>query len=191
MSLRPNDAFLQINLGDAYLNAGQDDKALEAFDRAIDLSASPAVYNNIAYQLTLKNAHLDRAQQYAQSAVDATEVASRNLTLDQLSERDLGIVQSLAAYWDTLGWVYFGRGNLEKAEKYIEAAWALDQHSDVADHLGQIYEKQKRKQDALRAYAMAMSAPRPSAETRARLVAIAGSEQKAKAAAENALGLGS
>jgi len=183
-SLRPDDAFLQINLGDAYLNAGQDDKALAAFDRAVEISASPGVYNNIAYQLSLKDAHLDRAQQYAESAVAATVVASRNVTLEQLSERDLGIAPSLAAYWDTLGWVYFGRGTLDKAEKYIEAAWSLDQHSDVADHLGQIYAKQGRKEDALRAYAMAVASPRPSAETRTRLVTAAGNEQKATAATE-------
>ena len=184
VSLRPNDAFLHVNLGDAYLNAGQDDKALAAFDHAIELSDSPGVRNNIAYQLSLKSAHLDRAQQYADSAVDATVIASRNLTLDQLTERDLGVVQSLAAYWDTLGWVLFQQGNIEKAEKYVESAWSLDQHTDVADHLGQIYEKQGRKEDALRAYAMAVASPRPTAETRARLVSAAGSEKKADTAVE-------
>ena len=177
VSLSPNDAFLQISLGDAYLNVGQDDKALAAFDKAIEISASPGVYNNIAYQLSLKNAHLDLAQQYAESAVAAIVASSRNLTLDQLSDRDLAISPSLAAYWDTLGWVYFGRGNLDKAEKYIEAAWSLDQHSDVADHLGQIYEKEGRKNDALYAYGAAVATPNSSAETKARLLALAGTEK--------------
>jgi tetratricopeptide (TPR) repeat protein len=180
VSLSPNDAFLEINMGDAYLNVGQDDKALAAFDKAIEISASPGVYNNIAYQLSLKNAHLDLAQQYAESAVAAIVAASRNLTLDQLSERDLAISPSLAAYWDTLGWVYFGRGNLAQAEKYIQAAWSLDQHSDVADHLGQIYEKQGRKDDALHAYGMAVAAPNPSPEAKARLLTVAGSDKRAK-----------
>jgi tetratricopeptide (TPR) repeat protein len=116
VSLKPDNAFLEINLGDAYLNLGQDDKALAAFDRAIDLSATPEVWNNIAYQLALKKAHLDRAQQYAESAVTAVAAALRNSTLDQLSLRDLGLVLSLDADWDTLGWVYFSRGDFDKAE---------------------------------------------------------------------------
>jgi tetratricopeptide (TPR) repeat protein len=178
VSLKPNDAFLQIGLGDAYLNLGQDDKALAAFDQAIEISASPLVWNNIAYQLSLKKVHLDRAQRYAESAVAATAAALRNTTLDQLSERDLGLVSSLIAYWDTLGWVYFGEGDLDKAEKYIAAAFALGQHADVGDHLGQIYEKRGRKDDAIRAYALALSGIRPDPETRGRLAAAAGVDEK-------------
>jgi tetratricopeptide (TPR) repeat protein len=98
-SLSPDNPSLQINLGDAYLNLGQDDKALAAFDRAIDISATPLVWNDIAYQLALKKTHLDRAQQYAESAVAATVAASRNLSLEQLNDRDLGTIRALAAYW--------------------------------------------------------------------------------------------
>ena len=180
-SIKPDNGFLQISLGDAYLNLGQDDKALAAFDRAIDLSATPLVWNNIAYQLSLKKAHLDRAQQYAESAVAATAAALRNVSLDQLNERDLGLVSSLTAYWDTLGWVYFGRGDLDKAEKYISAAWELGQHADEGDHLGQIYEKLGRKDDAIRAYALALSAIRPDPDTRGRLAALVGGDAKVDA----------
>jgi tetratricopeptide (TPR) repeat protein len=182
-SLRADDALLQINLGTAYLNLGKDDKALTAFDKAVEISATPLVWNNIAYELSLKKAHLDKAKQYAESAVAATAAALRNSSLEQLSMRDVGEVNSLVAYWDTLGWVYFADGDLVKAEKYISAAWILGQHSDVGDHLGQIYEKEGKKDDAIRAYAMAMSALRPDPETRARLVALTG-EQKAAAAIE-------
>ena len=68
-SLIPDNGELQVNLGDAYLNLGQDDKALAAFDHAVELSATPLVWNNIAYQLSLKDSHLDRAQQYARAAL--------------------------------------------------------------------------------------------------------------------------
>ena len=63
----PGAAELQVSLGDAYLNLGQDDKALATFDHAVELAATPLVWNNIAYQLSLKDSHLDRAQQYAES----------------------------------------------------------------------------------------------------------------------------
>src|ERR1700688_381000 len=127
-SLTPEDPALQVSLGNAYLNLGQDDKALAAFDHAVELAATPLVWNNIAYQLALKDSHLDRAQQYAESAVSATAAELRNVSLDRLSNKDLPLVKSLIAYWDTLGWVHFGEGDLGKAEKYVAAAWELGHH---------------------------------------------------------------
>jgi tetratricopeptide (TPR) repeat protein/transglutaminase-like putative cysteine protease len=181
-SLLPDSGELQVNLGDAYLNLGQDDKALAAFDHAVELSATPLVWNNIAYQLSLKDSHLDRAQQYAESAVSATAAALRNVSLDRLSNKELPLVRSLIAYWDTLGWVHFGEGDLSKAEKYVAAAWELGHHGEVGDHLGQIYQKRGDKERAVRTYALSMSGLRPTPETRTRLAALAGGDAKADAA---------
>lgn len=178
VSLKSDDAGLQINLGDAYLNLGQDDKALAAFDRAIEISATPEVWNNIAYQLSLKKSHLDRAQQYAESAVTAVANSLRNLSVDQLSDRDLGLVTALDADWDTLGWVYFARGDFEKAQKYVNAAWVLGEDGEVGDHLAQILEKRGRKDDAIRTYAMSLSGLRPALETKGRLAALVGGDSK-------------
>jgi tetratricopeptide (TPR) repeat protein len=183
-SLKGDDAGLQINLGNAYLNLGQDDKALAAFDHAIQISATPEVWNDIAYQLSLKQVHLDRAQQYAESAVTAIANVLRNLSLDQLSDRDLALVSELDANWDTLGWVYFARGDMAKAEKYVNAAWLLGEHGEVGDHLAQIYEKRGRKDEAINTYAMALSGIRPTIETRERLAKLVGGEAKVPTAIE-------
>ncbi|PYX68186.1 MAG: hypothetical protein DMG78_25880 [Acidobacteria bacterium] len=180
-SLTPDSAELQVSLGDAYLNLGQDDKALATFDHAVELNAAPLVWNNIAYQLSLKGSHLDRAQQYAESAVSATAAALRNVSLDRLTQKDLPLVPSLIAYWDTLGWVQFGEGHLDKAEKYIAAAWALGHHGEVGDHLGQIYEKRGQKDLAVRTYALSMNGLRPIPETKTRLASLAGGDAKADA----------
>ena len=180
-SLTPDNPELQVSLGDAYLNLGQDDKALATFDHAVELSATPLVWNNIAYQLSLKKSHLDRAQQYAESAVSATTAALRNVSLDRLTPQELPLVPSLIAYWDTLGWVYFSEGNLDKAEKYVSAAWGLGGHGEVGDHLGQIYEKRGDKDLALRTYALSLSALRPAPETRDRLASLTGGDAKADA----------
>jgi tetratricopeptide (TPR) repeat protein len=181
-SLTPDSPDLQVSLGNAYLNLGQDDKALAAFDHAVELAATPLVWNNIAYQLSLKDSHLDRAQQYAESAVSATAAALRNVSLDRLSRNDLLLVSSLIAYWDTLGWVHFAEGDFNKAEKYVAAAWDLGHHAEVGDHLGQIYEKQGNKDRALRTYALSMNGVRPAPETRGRLASLAGGDAKAEAA---------
>ncbi|MGA7694596.1 MAG: DUF3857 domain-containing protein [Candidatus Sulfotelmatobacter sp.] len=180
-SLTPDNPELQVSLGDAYLNLGQDDKALATFDHAVELSATPLVWNNIAYQLSLKKSHLDRAQQYAESAVSATTAALRNVTLDRLTPQELPLVSSLIAYWDTLGWVYFSEGNLDQAEKYVAAAWGLGHHGEVGDHLGQIYEKRGDKNLALRTYALSLSALRPDPETRGRLASLTGGDAKVDA----------
>ena len=178
-------AGVQVSLGDAYLNLGQDDKALAAFDRAVELSATPLVWNNIAYQLSLKKAHLDKAQQYAESAVSATAAALRNVSLDRLTQQELPLVSSLIAYWDTLGWIHFVEGDLDTAEKYVSAAWGLGHHGEVGDHLGQIYEKKGNKDRALRTYALSLNGLRPTPETRDRLSALAGGPVKADAAVAN------
>jgi Flp pilus assembly protein TadD/transglutaminase-like putative cysteine protease len=181
-SLSPESAELQVTLGDAYLNLGQDEKALAAFDHAVEMNATPLVWNNIAYQLSLRKTHLDRAQQYAESAVSATAAALRNLSLDRLTQKDLPLVSSLVAYWDTLGWVQFGEGNFDKAEKYVAAAWELGHHGEVGDHLGQIYEKRGDKDRAMSTYALSMNGLRPIPETRERLANLMGGDGKADAA---------
>ena len=104
--------------------------------------------------------------------------ASRNLSLDQLSDRDLLIASQLDANWDTLGWVYFARGNMDKAQKYVRSAWVLGQHGEVGDHLAQIYQKMGRKDDAIRIYAESLSGIRPIGETRTRLATLVGGDGK-------------
>jgi len=178
IALEPEDASLHVSLGRAYLNLSQPDKALAAFDKAVELSPEPTTWNNVAYYLTLSGVRLERAQQYAESAVAAVSADLRNVSLDRLTTRDLQRVSSIAAYWDTLGWVHFEKGDLAKAERYVKAAWMLDLHGEVGDHLGQIFEKQGRKQDAIGTYALAMAAPRPVPETRGRLAKLAGGEKR-------------
>jgi tetratricopeptide (TPR) repeat protein len=184
-SLTPDNPELQVSLGDAYLNLGQDDKALATFDHAVELAATPLVWNNIAYQLSLKKSHLDRAQQYAESAVSATTAALRNLSLDRLTPQDLPLTPSLVAYWDTLGWVYFSQGNLDKAEKYVAAAWGLGQHGEVGDHLGQIYEREGKKDRALETYQLSLTGLRPAPETKDHIEALIKSNAKLKDASKN------
>jgi tetratricopeptide (TPR) repeat protein len=174
VSLNQQDAAALISLGQAQLNLGDDEKALASWDRAVRIAPAPGVWNNIAYQLSLKNVHLDLAQQYAESAVASTAATLRNLSADSLHLEQQALVISLAAQWDTLGWVHFQRGNLDKAEQFIRAAWVLGQHGEVGDHLAQIYEKRGDKQKAIDTYAQALAAYKPPPETRTRLAALMG-----------------
>jgi tetratricopeptide (TPR) repeat protein len=171
-SLTPNNPELNVELGRAYLNVGQNDKAQQVFEKAVELAPRPMVWNNIAYQLAEKRARLALAQQYAESAIAATAAASRNITLEQVTQRDLAIAYSLLSYWDTLGWVYFAKGDLDKSQKYIQAAWLNTGRSDVGKHLGEIYEKLGQKDLAIQTYATAAVALYPEPEITEKLIVL-------------------
>jgi tetratricopeptide (TPR) repeat protein/transglutaminase-like putative cysteine protease len=172
--LAPDNAELEVSLGQALLNTGQKDKALEAFEKGVEVSQTPAVWNNVAYALAEHNLELDKAAQYAESAIAATAATLRNIELSRLSVDDLNQVSSIGVYWDTLGWINFRKGDLDQAARYIRAAWLLNQHGEVGDHLAQIYEKRGDKQQAARMYAQAIAAPHSVPETRVRLIVLLG-----------------
>jgi len=173
ITLDPESAALHVNLGQSYLNLEQNEKALAAFDRAVELEPSPAVWNNVAYELSVHKVHLDRALQYAETAVATTTAELRNVELARVSMNDMRKVSALASYWDTLGWIHFQNGNLEKAEKYCKASWLLDFHGEVGDHLGQIAEKQGDRAAALHYYWQAQSGTRPVPESDSHAAALA------------------
>ena len=90
ITLDPEVPELHVRLGTAYLYLGKNDEALAAFTKAVELAGNANTWNNIAYQLALKGVHLDRALQYAESAVAAVAAASRNFTVDHFSAREKG-----------------------------------------------------------------------------------------------------
>ena len=129
--------------------------------------------NNVAYFLAEKGVQLDKAQGYAESAVTTVATNLRNVQAGNLTIEDLGYVASLGAYWDTLGWVYFQKGDLDTAEKYIKAAWLLQQHSEVGHHMGMIAEKRGKKDEAISLFAQAVGAFRMVPEAREGLERLA------------------
>ncbi|HUO33840.1 MAG TPA: DUF3857 domain-containing protein [Candidatus Acidoferrum sp.] len=178
--LSPDNAQLQVTLGQAYLNIGEKEKGLASFDRGVGMAQTPVVWNNVAYALADKQMELDKALQYAQSAVTTVASSLRNADLSQLTVDQLAAVESLGAYWDTLGWVYFQKGDLDAAQKYISAAWRLNGHGEVADHLAQIEAKRGNKDAAEKLYAEGIAAPNSVPETRGRLAALLGVDEKDK-----------
>jgi tetratricopeptide (TPR) repeat protein/transglutaminase-like putative cysteine protease len=188
--IKSDDALVSQELGEAYLNLGQPEKAMAAFDKALENSPTPMMWNNVAYVLAKKQQKLDKALEYAQSAVSTTETQLRNVSKDQAEWQGRAISASLGSYWDTLGWVYFAQGDFKNAEKYLLAAWQHSQHGEVADHLGQLYEKQGDKQKAIDYFALALAAPEGVPETRKRLDALVGAKQATELVAKKKKELG-
>lgn len=178
ISLNPDqESEYQVSLGRSYLNLGQIEKAAQAFDKAVKLDPGQRTWNDVAYFLALSKVQLDKAQQYAESAVTEVATELRNTELERLTLDDLSKVAALAADWDTLGWVYFQKGEIDLAEKYIMAAWWLQQHSEVGYHLGQIAENRGHRDEAIDIYARASVADHLVPEARESLDRLAGKDQ--------------
>jgi hypothetical protein len=143
----------------------------------VQASPNPLTWNNVAYILCEQHKHLDRALQYADSAVEQINSELRNVSLASIDLRQIGLVNLLGHTWDTVGWIYFEDGKYEQAEKFLRAAWDLQQDTLIGDHLGQLYEKMGRKNDAIGMYAESLAAPRAESETRTRLAALVGDKK--------------
>ncbi len=155
VKLNPQQVDLYGQIGSAYLKAGNTERALSAYQKFLEADPQAVKYNDIGYELADAGKKMDVALEYAQKAVRMEEDASGKVNLSDLRVEDLRHARNLAAYWDTLGWVYFRMGNFGQAEKYLHSALTMAQWGIVADHLGQIYEEQHKKQAAARMYRLA------------------------------------
>jgi tetratricopeptide (TPR) repeat protein len=153
------NAFLQYQLGLAYLKTGQTEKAVEHMNRALEQKKDDVMMlNNVAWAFAENNSNLDLAKKYAQSAVDELDDQSRNSDAsNEFLDANRTYLYSLV--WDTFGWVYYQEGDAKAAEALIRPAWLLGEDSLVGEHLGEIYEKQGKNQLAARAYERALATP--------------------------------
>ena len=179
--ITPDDAGIQVRLGEAYLGLKDSQSALKAFDKAVAASPSAGVKNEVAYSLAEHNVSLDRAEEFARSALDMLEAQVSNLSLNRATLEQIQAAAALPPIWDTLGWVYFRQGKLDRALDFVDAAWRLNEQGDVGDHLGQIYEKRGERALAIRTYALSLAAGSASSSERQRLEKLLGSSAQVEA----------
>jgi tetratricopeptide (TPR) repeat protein len=185
----PRVAPLAFTLGIAFARSGDGDKAAAAFAKALDLIPTANELNSVGYELADANVRLDDALRYSEQAVEQEENATSTIDLANLTIADLRKMPALASYWDTLGWTHFRLGHMEKAEKYLNAAWKLVQIPTVGDHLGQLYEKTGDKQKAINFYALTLATNHAPLGTSARLETLLGSKSRAEASVKSVLGV--
>ncbi len=167
----PNNTDGQADLGGAYMALGQIDKGLAILNKLAQDHPTAGTLNRVAYRLASHAVPLDLAQRYAETAVAATATA---LVAGAEEPPSLGALRqalSLAAHWDTLGWVHFQIGNLDEADKFLTSAWSANPSGTIGDHLGQLYERRGQKQKANHAYSLALTYRDAVPETRHRQVA--------------------
>ena len=119
----PNDLERQSELitgmGDTYSEMNDTAKAVESYERALELDpANSGALNNYAYYLAQRSQNLDRAESMAALAV---KYDPEN-----------------ANFIDTYAWVYFAKKDYTKALLYIKSAVEKDEDNHLLEHYGDI-----------------------------------------------------
>lgn len=109
-------------LGDVKYELEKWTESVDAFQNALRLDRNNHnALNNYAYYLSLRNENLD----------EALEMSNRAVGMDPLN----------ASYLDTLGWIYFKKGDFDNALEYIQQAIDTgDASAEVFEHLGDVYD---------------------------------------------------
>jgi hypothetical protein len=95
------------------------------------------------------------ARQYGEKALEKLEEQGQGA--ESSDEAGMRVTFFLSLVWDTLGWVYFQQGDVKRAESLVRAAWLLGEEQLVAEHLGEIYEKEGKIEQAAHAYEDALA----------------------------------
>jgi tetratricopeptide (TPR) repeat protein/transglutaminase-like putative cysteine protease len=169
------DAWVFARLGGAYALTKNPDKARRAFDRALELESSPALWTKVAWSLAEGGIDLDRAEELARKSEKQLMSDGANLELKTLTNAQLASSETLAWTWDAIGWARFQRGDLKAADDYTRAAWLLGGFSATASHVGQVSQKRDKLADALSFYLTAESmTDHPTPELIQRVKSLAG-----------------
>jgi tetratricopeptide (TPR) repeat protein/ubiquitin-protein ligase len=154
----PSDAFAQLRLGMVRLRSHNAVQGMEAMHKALQMNPSAEMLNDVAYEMAEADTNLPEALDYSQRSIKEVEEQSQKVDLQHVQKADLRLPLAITAYWDTIGWIYFKMGDLARAESYLTPAWRLREEGLVGDHLGQIYERQKKLSAALHMYNLALEA---------------------------------
>jgi tetratricopeptide (TPR) repeat protein len=150
----PDSPALQFALASAYFKTHQIEQGEALLRKAI--AGGGGSYNDAAYMLANANVDLALAGEYAEKALASANEKSLDADTD---DQGYSATYYLAGVWDTLGWVYFRRGMYSDALPYLRSAWLLSQDPTDGYHLGQLYEKLGKTQDAIHTYKLALSSP--------------------------------
>ena len=125
-------SVIQSTLADVQSDLERWDEAKRSYERAIRLNPdNHNAMNNYAYNLSVKGEDLDRAL--------------------ELSEQAVAFQPENAAYLDTIGWVYFKRGEYDQARKYIQRSVDTGEAGpEVYEHLGDVFEALGNMENAVR-----------------------------------------
>jgi tetratricopeptide (TPR) repeat protein len=188
-SIVPENLNYQGAWGRALFMLGRYEEGAEKLEKMIAANNEPAYLYFTAAVYAQKRQLLDKALGYAESACSTLAAELRAQTLTQsLSERGLFIYWHLRKCWDALGLVHDARDEPSAAEPFLRASFVWSGDVGRGKTLGDFYERQKRRTEAIQAYGAAVSSaplnPRTK-DSRLRLQALLKTDVKIKEAISN------
>jgi tetratricopeptide (TPR) repeat protein len=154
----PDNAGLHLEAADALYRLDRKDEAAAAAKSVIEDATDPLLMNNAAYLLSETGRDLDLAESVSRKSIALLEEKSATMTAEEANRTAFNSASTLIASWDTLGWILFTNGKTDEALVYILPAWRNGLHAEVGEHLGEIYEKQGKKDEAAAVYHLAEAA---------------------------------
>lgn len=138
--LTPDDTELLFRLGVVYDKMGDKQRSIEQMQKVIQIE--PDNFNALNYV----------GYTYADLGINLDEAERLILEALKYKPDDAYII-------DSLGWVYFKKGDYQKALIYLEKAVRLIEGKDAVllEHLGDIYLKLNRKRNAVELYQRALN----------------------------------
>lgn len=130
---KPDYAGAYFWLGYLYEENGQREEAIDTWEEALRLNPNHAdTLNSLGYVYAEEGINLDKAEKMLNRALE--------------QDHDNG------AYLDSLGWIYFKKGDYSRSEVFLLKAAAFLNDPEIYEHLGDLYIKTERKEEALEFY---------------------------------------
>ena len=155
---KPDDRAIATEVANTFYSMHRNEEAAAAAKKAMEGSDDPAVINNNVYVLSETKLDLPFAETQSRRSVELLEKATAAHAIDEVNTKAFAESSSLSASWDTLGYILLLENKPKDAEPYLRAAWFDQANVIVGNHLGQAFEAEGRKADALWIYRLAMSA---------------------------------
>ncbi|HXE07781.1 MAG TPA: DUF3857 domain-containing protein [Acidobacteriaceae bacterium] len=130
---------LRIAIAAAQAKSGQAKEASAAVEPLLKTVTDPAQLSNITAILVETSPDLDQVRAAQQSILNSEETQTAAWTLDTPITPDVMRKEaSLAAAWDTFGWILFKQGKRDDAFAYCLASASLLDSRSAHDHLSAI-----------------------------------------------------
>lgn len=148
---------IRYTLSGVYTTAKLHDQAEEQLRLILKFDPNDDTANNdLGYLMADRGKNLEEAERLIRKAIDLDR-AQRRVPGEEQKHSSLE-TQDKAAYIDSLGWVLFKRGKYEEALHHLQRAVRLPHGNDPTlwDHLGDVYDRLGRKQEARSAWLKAL-----------------------------------
>jgi Flp pilus assembly protein TadD len=92
----------------------------------------------------------DYAHAYNALGYTLVEKTNRLNEAGELLEKAISLAPDDPFILDSMGWLQYRKGNLEKAREFLERAWRIRQDPEIAAHLGEVLWMKGSREEAAR-----------------------------------------